>query len=43
MRHFDFQLAYPYRPWKSENFNLFLQRDMWVMVSLREPVEGEKK
>jgi hypothetical protein len=36
LRQFDFQLVYPGRPWKSVNYGLFLQRDMWVSVSLRE-------
>jgi cytochrome P450 len=36
LRRFDFQLVYPYRPWKSKNYNLFLQHDMWVAVALRE-------
>jgi hypothetical protein len=40
LRHFDFQLVNPSQPWKSVNFNLFLQRDMWVSVSLREAVEA---
>ncbi|KAK4239773.1 Pisatin demethylase [Achaetomium macrosporum] len=42
LRRFDFQLVYPYRPWKSVNFNLFLQHDMWVAVSLREEPQFEK-
>ncbi|SPQ19888.1 6f35361c-224d-49ec-91f8-8722643389b5 [Thermothielavioides terrestris] len=36
MRRFDFQLAFPYRPRKSVNFNPFLQNDTWVAVTLRE-------
>lgn len=36
LRRFDFQLVYPYRPWKSANFNIFLQSEMWVTVVLRE-------
>ncbi len=36
MRHFDFQLADPSRPWDSINYNMWLQRDMWVKVTLRE-------
>ncbi|KAK4124778.1 cytochrome P450 monooxygenase [Parathielavia appendiculata] len=36
LRRFDFQLANPARPWKSANYNLFLQSDMWVAVSLRD-------
>ncbi|KXX80303.1 Pisatin demethylase [Madurella mycetomatis] len=36
LRHFDFQLVYPYRPWKSVNYNLFLQSEMWVSVLSRE-------
>ncbi|KAK4102298.1 cytochrome P450 monooxygenase [Parathielavia hyrcaniae] len=35
LRRFDFQLANPARPWKSANYNLYLQSDMWVSVSLR--------
>ncbi|KAK4157412.1 Pisatin demethylase [Chaetomidium leptoderma] len=35
LRRFDFQLVNPDQPWKSINYNLFLQRDMWVSVSLR--------
>ncbi|KAK4184486.1 Pisatin demethylase [Podospora australis] len=35
LRHFDFQLVYPYEPWKSVNYNLFLQHDMWVTVTSR--------
>jgi hypothetical protein len=36
LRRFDFQLVNPARPWKSANYNLFLQSEMWVSVSLRE-------
>ncbi|KAK0612494.1 cytochrome P450 [Bombardia bombarda] len=36
LRHFDLELAYPERPWKSTNYNLFLQKDMWVKVTERE-------
>lgn len=36
LRHFDFQLVYPTQPWKSANYNLYLQRDMWVSVAVRE-------
>ena len=34
LRDFDFQLAYPVRPWNSQNFSVHSQRDMWVAVSL---------
>ncbi|KAK4140506.1 Pisatin demethylase [Dichotomopilus funicola] len=39
LRRFDFQLVNPSRPWKSANFNLFFQTEMWVSVVLREGVE----
>ncbi|KAK4169772.1 putative cytochrome P450 E-class, group IV [Cladorrhinum sp. PSN259] len=35
LRHFDFQLVYPYEPWHSRNHNLFLQDKMWVSVTDR--------
>lgn len=40
LRRFDFQVVNPAQPWKSANYNLFLQSDMWVSVVLR---EGEGK
>ncbi|KAL2192788.1 cytochrome P450 monooxygenase [Corynascus similis CBS 632.67] len=43
LRRFDFQLVYPTRPWKSVNYNLFLQREMWVTVTAREEAELQKK
>lgn len=39
LRRFDFQLVNPSRPWKSVNFNIFFQTEMWVSVVLREGVE----
>lgn len=42
LRHFDFQLVYPYRPWKSVNYNLFLQSEMWVSVLSREERAAEE-
>jgi hypothetical protein len=36
LRDFDFQLVNPAQPWKSVNYNLFFQSDMWVSVALRE-------
>ncbi|KAK3331442.1 cytochrome P450 monooxygenase [Apodospora peruviana] len=39
LRHFDFQLAYPLKPWDSVHLNLFLQKDMWVSVTERESKE----
>jgi len=42
LRGFDFQLVYPGKPWKSVNYNLFLQRDMWVSVALREEAQSQK-
>ncbi|KAK3988432.1 Pisatin demethylase [Cladorrhinum sp. PSN332] len=36
LRHFDFQLVYPYEPWHSRNHNLFLQDKMWVSVTVRD-------
>jgi cytochrome P450 len=41
LRQFDFQLVNPAKPWKSINYNLFFQSDMWVSVALRE-TEAEK-
>ena len=41
LRRFDFQLVNPSKPWKSVNFNIFLQSEMWVAVSLREG-QGEQ-
>lgn len=41
LRQFDFQLVNPAQPWKSVNYNLFFQSDMWVSVALRE-TEAEK-
>jgi hypothetical protein len=41
LRQFDFQLVNPAQPWKSVNYNLFFQCDMWVSVALRE-TEAEK-
>lgn len=35
LRHFDFQLVNPGRPWKSTNQGFFLQSDMWVKVTER--------
>ncbi|KAK3903682.1 Pisatin demethylase [Staphylotrichum tortipilum] len=37
LRRFDFQLVNPSQPWESINHNLYLQRNMWVAVSQREP------
>ncbi|KAJ4298336.1 hypothetical protein N0V88_003362 [Collariella sp. IMI 366227] len=36
LRRFDFQLVNPTKPWKCVNYNLFVQSDMWVSVSMRE-------
>ncbi|KAK0671676.1 putative cytochrome P450 E-class, group IV [Cercophora samala] len=36
LRHFDFQLVYPYDPWKGSNYNLWLHSDMWVSVTKRD-------
>ncbi|KAK4454180.1 Pisatin demethylase [Podospora aff. communis PSN243] len=36
LRSFNFQLAYPEKPWDSVNFAVFLQRNLWVAVSLRD-------
>ncbi|GAB1312517.1 hypothetical protein MFIFM68171_02727 [Madurella fahalii] len=41
LRHFDFQLVYPFQPWKSANYNLFLQKEMWVSVLSREAAAAE--
>jgi cytochrome P450 len=41
LRQFDFQLVNPAQPWKSVNYNLYFQSDMWVSVALRE-TEAEK-
>ncbi|OJJ04868.1 hypothetical protein ASPVEDRAFT_173547 [Aspergillus versicolor CBS 583.65] len=35
LRRFDFELIYPGSPWKSVNFTLFLQKEMWVRVTER--------
>ncbi|KAK0726232.1 cytochrome P450 [Apiosordaria backusii] len=36
LRHFDFQIVYPYEPWRGVNFNLWLHSDMWVSVTKRD-------
>ncbi|KAH7139474.1 cytochrome P450 [Dendryphion nanum] len=36
LRHFDFELMNPEKPWRSANFNLFMQDEMWVRVTERE-------
>lgn len=43
LRRFDFALMYPAAPWKSTNFTMFLQDEMWVRITKREDVlVGEK-
>ncbi|KAK0620507.1 cytochrome P450 monooxygenase [Immersiella caudata] len=36
LRVFDFQLAFPEKPWDSVNYVVYMQKNMWVAVSLRE-------
>jgi cytochrome P450 len=36
LRVFDFQVAFPEKPWDSVNYVVYLQKNMWVAVSLRE-------
>ena len=36
LRHFDFQLVDPTNPWVSKNYGLFMQRNMWTRVTLRQ-------
>jgi len=36
LRHFDFELVNPLKPWDSVNYAVFMQSNMWVKVSLRE-------
>ncbi|KAL2867461.1 cytochrome P450 [Aspergillus lucknowensis] len=35
LRRFDFELVNPGSPWKTRNFTLFMQREMWVRVTKR--------
>ncbi|KAJ5655537.1 hypothetical protein N7507_007487 [Penicillium longicatenatum] len=35
LRRFDFELIYPGDPWKTQNFTLFMQKEMWVRVTKR--------
>ncbi|KAJ5699690.1 hypothetical protein N7536_002703 [Penicillium majusculum] len=35
LRRFDFEPIYPGSPWKSSNFTLFMQKEMWVRVTKR--------
>ncbi|TVY86980.1 Cytochrome P450 monooxygenase [Lachnellula willkommii] len=35
LKHFDFQIIDPAHPWKSENYGLWLQKDMFVKATLR--------
>ncbi|KAK4180503.1 putative cytochrome P450 E-class, group IV [Triangularia setosa] len=43
LRHFDFQIVYPYEPWKGLNYNLWLHTDMWVSVTNRDRANQESK
>ncbi|KAK3292860.1 cytochrome P450 [Chaetomium fimeti] len=36
LRKFDFELMYPGSAWKTRNFTLFMQKEMWVRVTKRE-------
>ena len=38
LRHFDFQVVDPTKPWDSMNYALFMQRNMWTSVTLRRGV-----
>ncbi|KAF2111803.1 cytochrome P450 [Lophiotrema nucula] len=38
LRHFDFEILNPEKPWRSVNYNLFMQDEMWLRVSERERV-----
>ncbi|KAF2731743.1 cytochrome P450 [Polyplosphaeria fusca] len=38
LRHFDLELMNPGQPWRSVNFNLFMQDQMWMRVTERERV-----
>jgi len=38
LRHFDWALATPEKPWRSTNYSgIFVQDEMWVLVTEREP------
>ncbi|KAI1842663.1 hypothetical protein JX266_011125 [Neoarthrinium moseri] len=41
LRNFDFDLINPSNPWKSRNFNLFMQSEMWLKVTEREFTERD--
>ncbi|KAF2178823.1 cytochrome P450 [Zopfia rhizophila CBS 207.26] len=36
LRHFDFELVNPGKPWVSVNYNLFMQDHMWLRITHRE-------
>ncbi|KAF2871828.1 cytochrome P450 [Massariosphaeria phaeospora] len=36
LRHFEFELACPGKPWNSVNYNLFMQDEMWMRITERE-------
>ena len=35
LKHFDFTLIDPERPWFSLNYTIWFQKDMWVRVTER--------
>ncbi|KAF2464741.1 cytochrome P450 [Lindgomyces ingoldianus] len=35
LRHFDFEFIDPSKPWRSVNFNLFMQDHMWLRITER--------
>lgn len=43
LRRFDFALMYPAAPWRSTNFTMFLQDEMWVRITKREEILVSEK
>ncbi|OJD37098.1 cytochrome p450 [Diplodia corticola] len=42
LRVFDFALVNPGKPWKADNYNLWMIDEMWLRVSYREDINFEK-
>ncbi|KKY26578.1 putative cytochrome p450 [Diplodia seriata] len=42
LRMFDFALVNPGKPWKADNYNLWMINEMWLRASYREGVDIEK-
>ena len=37
LRHFDWAVARPEKPWKEDNLNgIYVQEDMWMLMTERE-------